>query len=202
MEDHSSGLPELPEPEKVNWELLDTFRIKTVDSVVRIRGRDSYCLLEAVEGDPASRVIAEAQAREYLREDLLRDSRFFHARWRVACRLAKRLKGVVVEKQRIKTALRDGWVRLLPGTGSIDDYTPAGLRVHIATMGNTKRTLFDGFLFFRLDDPKNLIAIKNTPQYKLAKIPWDRIVEIALHYTNPPTDFTVESRSKALERSE
>ncbi len=159
MDDHVSGLPKLAVPGKVNWELLDTFHIKTADAIVRITwDRDSYCIVKATEGDVASRVIAAEQVQEYIRsEDPLPNSRSFYYRWRVACRLAKRLKGVIVEKQRIVTGLREGWVRLLktnlgPGNGSMDDYAPAGLRVHIATMGATKRTLYDGFQFFKLDD--------------------------------------------------
>jgi|SRR5713101_7531077 len=59
MDDHVSGLPKLVVPGKVNWELQDTFHIKTADAIVRISwDRDSYYIVKATEGDVASRVIA------------------------------------------------------------------------------------------------------------------------------------------------
>ena len=87
MDDHVSGLPKLVVPGKVNWELQDTFHIKTADAIVRITwDRDSYCIVKATEGDVASRVIAAEQVQEYIRsEDPLPNSRSFYYRWRVAC---------------------------------------------------------------------------------------------------------------------
>ena len=52
MDDHVSGLPKLAVPGKVNWELLDTFHIKTADAIVRINwDRDSYCIVKVLPAE-------------------------------------------------------------------------------------------------------------------------------------------------------
>jgi hypothetical protein len=194
-------VPEFSEPGKANWENLNSFHIRIETVVVRLSwDKDSWCSVEATEGDAASRAILSMDVAEYLRnEDPAANVRTFHYRWRVVRRVAKRFAGTVVEQERVVAALRQGWIRLLklnlvPDVGSMDYFSPAGLRIHIATMASTKRTFYDGFVFFKLDDPKYLIATKNSPEYKLSKIPWDQIVEIGLFYTNPPTDFAVDAQ--------